>query len=451
MEPSVTLARAIKRVTSSPRMSEGMRICKARASEFLDTLTMQLAGIAMIPDARATLDSALDEYWGAYDYISASESTPNELIIGAGVHAAVYSAARVRMGFPRPLVVEASPRVGGAFAVSAWPSFRLNSSNRPGILGSPGEGVSLNYLPGSVIQADYLSGDEYSTNTDIAFCVRTALAQFANVKPSNRVTEVSGINPYGDRMTVYLSNGNVVRPYRIIDARGLGSPTPVDGARGNVQTFPEFLASLDSPWPLQGLRRVAVIGSGDAARCTVEALLGIGPNGGRMNAAGLDYVDRIDWYGTRVPGTCKAWRQQVRPRYARIGAYLPRKASAEPRRIRVIPQLGYASQSLDGAYVNGKTYDRAILCTGNVLAPITGIPSQPEYVDQYTIGGASRTQNVVARKDENGEYYYVGPSAKIPFSTREQVDGIANIDANRVAMFRLTGKTATLAANLKSY
>jgi hypothetical protein len=54
----------------------------------------------------------------------------------------------------------------------------------------------------------------------------------------------------------------------------------------------------------------------------------------------------------------------------------------------------------------------------------------------------------VARKHYDLPVYRVGPHARLPFTARERADGVADIAANTVSMFRTATKTAALAATL---
>src|SRR5438270_12703532 len=118
-------------------------------------------------------------------------ATSREVFIGSGFHAAVYAATRVLSGYPKPLVLERNQRAGGTFAMTARPTFYLNSRNRPGNAGLAGDqGTSLNYLPGAPIQAAFVS-TTYQTETDIALVIRLALAQFVDVVPDATVASVA--------------------------------------------------------------------------------------------------------------------------------------------------------------------------------------------------------------------------------------------------------------------
>jgi hypothetical protein len=189
-------------------------------------------------------------------------------------------------------------------------------------------------------------------------------------------------------------------------------------------------------WPLRGVRRVAVIGDGDSAKCAVESLLGIGPQP-VMAAAALDSVQRIDWYSEQIPATCQGWQQDIRGRYQAIGRYLRpgRLLTVLTRRARPVPLPGTV-------LIDGRTYDLAVMCTGNQETAVYGL----EFGDfqEYAIPGVG----VVARSHDNVAAFRVGPPARLPFTRQEREDGLADIAENAVSMFRTATKTAALAATL---
>ena len=129
----------------------GMRMITPREAEFPNALAAQLTGIALDPGARACAEEFLDTYWDDEQRQQDALDTADpgrEVIIGSGFHAAVYTAIRVLSGHPRPLVLERSARAGGTFAMTAQPTFYLNSRNRAGNAGLAGDQkAALNYLP----------------------------------------------------------------------------------------------------------------------------------------------------------------------------------------------------------------------------------------------------------------------------------------------------------------
>ena len=442
IEASAPIESLLTTVAVKQGASEGMRAMMQRESDFPSPLAAKLTGVALDPYGRQVGDQVLDAWWSdearQQDALS-DGSLDREVIIGSGFHAAVYAATRVRSGYPKPLVLERGQRVGGTFAMTARPTFYLNSRNRPGSAGLAGDQrASLNYLPGAPIQAANVSMTEYQTNTDLAFVIRLALAQFADVVTDANVASVVRDGP---GVEIQIQDRDPLRAGRVIDARGLGDPTGQDLANGTtILTFPQFMTRMAAMWPLRGLRQVAVIGGGDSARCTVESFLGIAPQP-FMAAAALDSVDRIDWYADGLPAMCDAWQQQIRGRYQAIGRYL------RPDRfgVRRLTVLGRRAQpvALPGAgLIDGRTYDLVVVCTGNRETDIDGLDFGA--FDEYPTAGGT----VVARRHYNLPAFRIGPHARLPFTTQERQDGVADIPANAVSMFRTASKTAALAATL---
>jgi hypothetical protein len=409
-----------------------------RETEFPNPLAAQLTGIALDPAARTYADEWLDAYWSdqrRQQETLDSASPGREVIIGSGFHAAVYAAIRVLCGHPRPLVLERGTRVGGTFAMTARPTFYLNSRNRAGSAGLAGDQqAALNYLPGAPIQAANLGMREYQTNADMAFVIRLTLAQFADVVTT---TTVQYVTQDSTGVLIECADRDPLSAGRVIDARGVGDPVDKDVANAtSILTFEQFMQRMGGMWPLRGVRRAAVIGGGDSAKCAVESLLGIAPQP-LMAAAALDSVERIDWYSDQLPDTCKRWRKEIRGRYQAIGRYLrpDRPLSVIGRRARPV---GLPAAAL----IEGRTYDLVIVCTGNQETRIDGL-GFGAFGNYQTPDGTT-----VARQHDDLPAFRVGPHARLPFTKREEEDGIADIPQNQAAMFRTASKTAALAATL---
>lgn len=419
-------------IRQDPTMSSGMEAMKERAGEFGSLLEAQLSGIYCDPKAKEHFDRKLDEHWSR---AKLPKKPPEEVIVGAGLHAAIYSAVRVKRGFAKPLVLERKPRVGGVFAISQGSTFFLNSRNRPGRLGVPGRGEALNYLPEGAVQPAGLTGDEYQPNGALAFSIRSTLAMCAEVVPGVEVessklgASVSGL--FGDSP-----------PKRIIYAGGLGKEIEPDELKCDgekLMTYLQFLAHLDKPSPLRGMKRIAVVGGGDAGRTVIEALIGQGP-AARLTVNSLDYVEKIDWYGVSPDCmTQENWEQNNRSRYAGIGRAMP-KPGASGRPINPIARraenvgVGY-----QGAYVDGALYDCVIWAVG--FKPERRI-AQP-----YMVGGrVVATQTDSNAGGVNVERFMVGPAARLTFDRAPNIP--EGIPENAVAIFEYADRTATLAATL---
>lgn len=444
--------------TATDRDMRGIRMVMQRAGEFPSTLQAQLTGIGLDPIARAFANRAMDDYFGANGNILSvprNDLLLPEVVIGSGFHAATYAATRVLAGKPAPWLFERSPYVGGAFAVRSeeydYPGvFNLNSRNRRGMPGLSGDyEAQLNYLPGAPIQAAALSNAEYQTNADMAFVVRMTLAQYAHRSVFPGI-EVIGVERGTDAFDVtYIRNDveRIIRARRVIDARGLGDPA-TDKANGTtVLTFPQFLQRMSGPWPLRGLRNVAVIGGGDSAKCTVESLFGLGPDP-VMAAAELDSVNRVDWYGDNLARNYEDWCNENRGRYRAIGRYLRADKMGSTRLTVTRTRTALPVALPDGpVLVNGRAYDLVIVATGSKVPNVPGL-NYP-YAESVYVG---ETREVARRNEDDGANdlyrYRIGPRARIGFSADEDAAGVSAIDANRVAMFRLGTRTAALAVEL---
>lgn len=434
-EPNPVFTKILAKAEDKNRMSAGMRALSERSGEFGDELSWKLAGLALVPDGREMLENALDDYFASSANPSLSASGRRcPVVIGAGYTAAVFAAARAAAGKSKPIVLEKSSRVGGAFAVSRNPSFWLNSPNRGGKMSAAGENGMLNYIPGGVVQPAMLSNGQYSTNADMALAIRITLAQYADVFVNTDVYELDTYDPY----VFYRdsSGRNSLSASAVIDARGLGSPSYEGNVEG-VTTFPELMARADTMFPLKGIERVAVAGDGDSGKCAVEFLLGIGPDQ-PMSPVFLDQVEKIDWYGLSLPKTCQEWRETQRGRYMGISRYLPRSQNSRDRNTSRLTTFDTQADTPvavpGGVFLNGKTYDMVVMCTGNTLSGVSAVSNRDMQVRSY------------GRSYRN--IYRVGPAADLSF-TREEIDsGVSDIGANKVAMFRYAPRTAALAAML---
>lgn len=422
IEPEPAIAAILDEIQDRRKMGEGIRALMSRQGEFSSAYEMRLAGAAMVPAGRDALNDALTEMFASTDR-NKLDNSDRELVIGAGYSAAVYCAVRAAMGKPKPIVIDRSDPayIGGTFALSPNPVFRLNSGNRPGKGGIPGDqGASLNFIPGAVIQPSMLSSEYYQTNADMALAIRLALAQFALVVPGVTATGVDGT-------TVTLDQGGEFsRTFRrVLDARGLGDPiSPGNGTA--ILDFPQFVRKMGEPFPLRGLRNVAVIGGGDSGKCAVESLAGIAP--GSMGPAGLDYVQRIDWYDRNLPTTKEDWKATQRGRYSGICQLIDKRAFITQRSATALP-------SLSGALVGGVEYDLVVQCTGNRRTDFGG-------------GDLDSSDEGDCLKSYSSEFYVIGAGSNLPFTTNERDKGFARISANQVAMFRYGPRIASLASRI---
>lgn len=450
----------VSQIVADPRLGEGVRYMTGRWSEFSSVTAAIMAGIYAVPEARWAFDEFLDTTWSANRFPSKRVIDADEVVIGAGAQAATYACTRVRQGYPAPLILESQARAGGAFAVTKKPSFFMNSRNRPGPTGLPLDpGTALNVIPGGWVQLSDVTDAEFADNAAMAWVIKANLALsgakvFLNYAISNANIRTENVGTYYKADYRYLIKEpgsrvrTSVRTRRILWATGLTNEKRMSSLKDpRYVTFMEFMRMMEQPFPLRGMKRVAVIGAGDSGRTAIEALTGKGPNAG-MSVPALDWVQEIDWFG--VPASCltkNAWLQTSRTRYKAIAALLPDdNVMADIRyklsRVKALSKklAGEAlMRSYGGIEIELKVYDVVIDCTG--MSRSFGL-----FEDQYRSGGESGGRRLGLRNGGN-EVYAIGPAANFELSNLER-NRFGAISENSVALFRYGNRTAQLAQEL---
>jgi hypothetical protein len=414
--------------------SEGGAMARAMLERgAMDAPRALMVGLALSPTGRPLLEDALDSY------ARVEERPPSEwpeVIVGGGAHAAIYAAVRQRLGKSLPLVLERERRFGGTFAMTARPSFFLNSRNRPGPAGAPGSRDALNVIPAAPMQPSDLGGSEYQNNADLGLVVRCTLALNAMVRRAN----VEQIERTDNDLVVITDRGQV-RARRVIVATGLGEEAQLRGAATDGQrvlNYSQFMRRFDQmDFPLQNLGRVAVIGGGDGGRTVVEALTGYGPYMGG-SVASLDYVQRIDWYGVGSDMTKKRWLECNRTRYKPLAALFPGD-NARNDRVRGLRNCQISTVGFNGVQIDADSYDTVIVCRGYKRKSLFD-----ERLSRIRATGAYGV--IVGKASDDRSLVMVGPAADLPYEDQGEAD--VRDDENRVALFRLAERTAALAMNL---
>lgn len=326
------------------------------------------------------------------------------LIIGGGVHGAIYAATYETLTGERPIICEARAACGGIFG-SVVP-FRLNSTHNASyesVTGGPTRIPSretqdnLNWLPNSAYQVT--SDSEYPSTTDMARAVRQTCKNYADVYTDARINITSG----GQDAYECDEDGDTGRylgtPKRIIWATGLtmnGNVSKYDETSPAIVTAETFLGDVAS-YRGRYSGRVAVVGGGDTACTVVEYLTGQGETG----IFGERPTD-IDWYGGySLPLTKKAWAHDYHARYIGLARHMPQKdreGVIHPFAVQVsIDDLGASAR------VRGRNYGLVIDCRG--FKPWSTNVATSSLV--YSESG----DEAIARSDYNERFFKVGPAA----------------------------------------
>lgn len=443
MAASTPLFTPLMEIVADPLMNDFVAETMGRMTEYSTPLAALLAGVAMNPIARAYMDKSLDNHWDSATPSSfEGKVVTSDIVVGAGLHAAVYCGVRRQMQRQLPLVIERSDRVGGAFAMSQGPSFFLNSRNRPGKLSIPfDKDGALNVIPGAPVQPSDIDGSEYQTNDTMAFCIRAALAYSATVVKGVNITETA---QDGGSVDVFFEKKKT-RTGRVIIATGLSNPRRrVDVESNRLLTFPEFMAMMDRPFPFRGMDRIAVVGAGDSGKTAIEVIAGQGPM--TRSSPSLDWPARIDWYGAGAGTTRDSWESSNRSRYKGIGRLLPCRVRGEidtsrPARVTPLERPANWAAGYECVFVNEVPYDYVIDCTGYSATLFDG--SRAGDRGAWTVGNraVARTYRVL-----DPRVFIVGPAAYIP-STDVEEQVLSGISENAASMFRYVPRTAALAGS----
>jgi hypothetical protein len=427
---SPELLAAIRTIRSTPDLWDDVAVALTRREELLAAaaapyqrhraFTPLLAAIAAVPRAADLLTTAIDD---AVDretnqvrrLLSSPGPFVTELVVGAGIHAAIYNAERQILQRGRDsLTIDARRRIGGQFAAPESPVWRMNSKNRPEqpqLPNLPGTSASLNSMGRCVLQESDISTLAYSTQDHIGF-----IAHVNNFFATRRLavrTELADIAPntegLGSLLTTlrYVDTGQTVqlRCDRIIGATGIQLQPPGFAEQDDLTTrqlvtdeqakplcerriltydeFAERFGRRSNAFPLRGLRTVAVVGAGDGGRTVVGKLLGYQtPNA--MSVPNLDRPEKVWWWGQ--PAMSKEeFVDQERCLYSSLGLEFPREQRPGYYH-RIRPVARPAEQLQDELDEAGHPTGRLLVIGGGTRTPCDLVV--------FAVGGQDRTDEI---------------------------------------------------------
>jgi hypothetical protein len=339
-----------------------------------------------------------------------------EVVVGSGPSAANYrSTIQTLNPGQAPLVIDAQGYAGGQFAAVVDAVFKLNSRARP--YGSisrqnlPGTESPLNTQgPYCAVQESDLTGAAYGDQTNLGLAIEINHFLAGGVACNVALVGWNSFEaPNGKRRIVLALRRTdtgetaTMTTDRLVFARGLGAPrcafrdpAPKDeaavkrleennrileeeaaiaksGGFARYRTFAQFLCDMgdrSNPFPLKGIKTVAIIGAGDSGNVTAEALLGYGPD---ISGAPqeLDRVEEIVWLGQNA-STKEEFETCNRNRYIPLANEFPRESnpSADSRVIPIAEKALTLAREEDGRLLvtdaKGReyVYDLVIDCSG---------------------------------------------------------------------------------------
>ncbi len=440
------------------------------------TFTPLFAGLITSKRARVLMELAMEEHTEneagmLWELIREGNVYTSELVVGSGVHAAIYNAERLSNDPAEPaLTVELSENEGGQFAAPEGPVFRTNTRTRPEDTSTPnvpGTHGSLNHFegPGVLQQAD-ITGSAYGTQDTLGLPVRINHLLYSMLINETEVVQVSANEAtesgVAGKYAVTLrrkSDGEEVQVItdRLVFASGLGEPKTgfekndqatqdivneeiakaEAGEDSQIMSFAQFASRVgdeSDPFPLRKFGWVAVIGAGDSGAAATEYLLGYGPDP-RLSTAQLDRVNEVFWIGQEAQ-TREQMAQSTRLRYIGIAQEMPLEGDDEYAH-RISPITGRAykvertedgrlriyhgTKNEDGTFTPGGdiVVDHAILTTG--FNPTTDkickdvIPAEGEKEEQVE----DESGWAVAKRFVGTEIYKIGPAAELLVSDQD--------------------------------
>lgn len=370
------------------------------------------------------------------------------VIVGGGVHGAIYAATHYAVTGNRAMVIERQASPGGVFGRLC--PFRLNSVNdasRESVQSGPSrirprsESDDLNYFPNAPVPqiSRRAQGHEYPASTDVRNMICDTLYETAEVYAD---CSLFAFDSDGD---CYIDGNMIGNAERIIWAAGLRMTASFPTSK-SILTAEQFLAD---PTRLSWARQnVAIVGGGDTAATVAEVATGQG-----MTQLGSALPNSIAWYGgTRMPTHKMAWAEKIHARYMGLARHFPQLGDISILRdedgdeyptanmlggesyIRPYAELGEIRDLGNKAMVNGRLYDQVIDATG--FRPVR--PTPGSFAPFLANGRA------IAERDENyGKVFVVGAACENlpaygPVTSR--------FGASRKAIFALAPATAELAA-----
>lgn len=398
------------------------------------------------------------------------------VVIGAGLHASIFMATAAKQGrASSTLVVEATDVISTVFGKMDG-MFRINSAEQ------------ANTFYGSPIQQRDLTTQRFATSLDLG--VLGSIAAYSSNVPilfNNPVRSVQDLKwsgqPGQGRYKIETSNGIVIYADKVVAAVGLGEisfPFKDEATRGLCQHWlkqnyarPNEFQKIMTPDTLLSMlknnvvnakeqkqkfslanetkgKTIAVVGSGDGGKITVEALMNKSPIPGSRNARSKIFADdvKVEWLGQSAK-TPAEYRKSTWKRYFGIAEDIGQRVNTHSGHVSSIQELPNGQIELTYAEGNKVVADYVVLATGyknlmpTLMKNLNGSAVDPASVQLEPLkrDGTAIGAQVKVVGGPSQDIFVIGPAAGA-IKTKEEL--AASLTGNPVSVENLGPGSAAM-------
>lgn len=382
------------------------------------------------------------------------------LVIGAGVHSAIFS-ARLRSELPEARIVsiDALPALGGQFrSYGERPVFYINSrNNRPEDatkLGLPGGTGNLNsFGPKAPIQLTDISTETYPTNVEMG--ETAAINQYLSAETMLGVK----LGPVSQRedgrwdaTAIDVENGAEykINARKVIVFSGLGGERDSDPNTVPAEDFFRHFGNPEIAFPMDLYKDklIAIKGGGDTGRVSAEIFARLAPKAAYgKSTVQFGGPQKVLWYGTEFDdrnGFCDS----DRPRYQRLASFIPGLIVPTTAKMEEVRADGnqLIVTGADGTTRQADIVIDATQLVSNVLDPFQNVRGNS--LELLTAYDAAIGDSVSYARTINDGIYLGGPVARLPLSERERRTFAEGITENTASIWALQSRTNLLALTI---
>lgn len=405
------------------------------------------------------------------------------LVVGSGPQAQIFVSELAQAKpelVPSTAVIDKSTSVGGTFRNIDGMNFRLNSRTRPQTDERPVPGTTsnLNTLAPGVVTLPDMATEVYPAADTLGRAIRINHALNGNqvglglelvaVAPdtSPESTQLPG------KVSVVVRDAEgiefTIRTDSLVATSGVGEPKLSRfttetrdlikelqkkrdaGEQTPVMSYADFYKWMsEKRFPLEGIKRVAVIGAGDSGRTAVGTLLGYEPRPDG-SVIQVDTVEKLDWYG-QTSNNDRAFIERTRLRYGQLALELPRRQNnlraSRVESFEVKPaNLSLVDDGKVRVSDTGNVYDLVVIATGfenNGQKWLEDKLKQPLLVDSERVQEALDSENPISLDSGDIVVFPVGYNiAELHILRKQSSRFVPDVTQYTVSITTQDGKTS---------